>query len=485
MSVVGNIKRWWVFILTIAIYLTLLGLLYSVRIQDFHQLVIDRISRDFGGCDYSKYTILSAIISTGVSPYDNHAYFYMGVAQVPVLGSVYAGYTTFCAILIRLTVVSPEVVVYVLTPLLFSISLPVVVWFFGRKMRFSPEQTTLFFILLAFVCDHSVSHLTHADGEVFGILLALIGLAFFLNKEYTKSILPLFLAVTFNPLNLIVTLVLVIDSVLSLIDMNLKSKTLKQFVESMFVRIGSFQYRRGVSLFMVVALSLCFVYPSLKPVTIYWANPPAISPDSVTFDVVKPQITIPYKEFYLESAVKGTTTVLWDQAKYLCPQTFSEMVFTFCYPLTYIYWGYPQRTNYERILNFLGHNLTQVQEDNMRKFVLTLDNLLPVSLLLLLGSGLPALFLLVVVNLKHISSGGRNLFLSAYLFPVALSLFYFLFRWSIFPQRSLVYVGVYLSVVLAMSGCKFLDSNYFKVIVSMYIFRMVLWVAAIISIGGI
>lgn len=417
--------------------------------------------------DYKVITQYSAIAASGVWPWDNTAYIFRGIARVPVRIIYMGGYTSLCGLIIRYTGLLPEFVVYVLVPFLVVAILPVVVWFFGRKAKLTSKQTLLFFILIAFVSNYGIFRFTTPTGDSLGLWLAILGIAYYKNREYIKSGIFCGFATWFHVMNISIPLVLGGGFLLTTLVCGLKKKDI--------------EWKAIYTLLVSLFLFSLVLRPYVTTTTMSWpkVNTSVLNANMLSPVVIKPDIYVANTtESPITTIFKGAET--YPASAHLMPRTFQDCVSTFFYPITYFYWGYPGRSSIARVSQLFGHTLTQEQIRDMRSFRLTSENWFPAGVTLFFNCGLPLMFYLVLgIVLKERKLEDITLALSAYSLPVIVALIYPIFGKTIFVERTLPFTELFLIILLVVHTQEVGDKRtiFLKLMSSVMTIRLLVWVA--------
>lgn len=458
-------RTWKVFIVLSVLYVFFS---FSFNLARFRTLpaIIEQNS-DLGyHSDYKVITQVSAIAASGVWPWDNTPYFYRGLARVPVYLIYMGGYTSFCGLIIRYTGLLPEFVIYVLVPFLIAAILPVLVWIFGRRVKFTSEQTLLFFILIAFMSNYGGFRFTTPTGETLGLWLGILGIAYYKNHKYIKSGILCGFATWLHFMNISIPLILGGGFLLTTLVCALKKKDI--------------EWKAIYTLLVSLFLFSLVLHPYVTTKTVYLAQ---VNVTTLNMGVLPPIVVKPNTYIWnmtvvpitkvLGSAEKSTTS-MW-----LVPRTFQDCVLVFFYPVTYFYYGYPGRTSVAHVSQLFGHTLTQEQVEDMRGFKLTSENWFPASVGIFFNCGLPLMFYLVWgIVLKERKLEDITLALSAYLLPIIVALAYPIFGNTIFVERTLPFTELFLIILLVVHIQEVGDkrSIFLKFMSSVVIIRFLVWV---------
>lgn len=251
------------FVLVSLIYLTLSGMTSFARHENLETVVTSL------NTDYYLHTRLGAVIASGVSPYSTTTYFYKISGIIPGIRCQYVGYSTTNAVIINLTSLSAEEVVYVVSPFLFNLALILSIFVACKVLGFNPIESVGFLVLYLFINDPIAIYTpAHAMGETFGNGLGLIGVALFLkipsNLSKIKNYLCvpfLFFAVILHIANLSFLAILVMFTVLCI------------FLSIITKKKYSHNYKHLVFLALTGILISPYIIPVFTPIEGIWVSP--------------------------------------------------------------------------------------------------------------------------------------------------------------------------------------------------------------------
>ena len=170
-------NKWMPFILISVIYLSLSASVSISRYMNLETVIVNKDS------DYYLHTRYTAVVASGVSPYSSREYFYKTSGFIPIEYCYYSGYNTVNAIIMHLTTLGAEEVVYVVAPFLFNIFLVLAIFASSKILRFTPTQSAIFLILYCFVNDsNAIFTPAYAMGEALGNSFGIVGVAYFLKQ---------------------------------------------------------------------------------------------------------------------------------------------------------------------------------------------------------------------------------------------------------------------------------------------------------------
>jgi len=113
-------------------------------------------------------------------------------------------------------------------------------------------------------------------------------------------------------------------------------------------------------------------------------------------------------------------------------------------------------------------------------------DLLPIGIALSYGIGYPMLMLLVVyevIKQRDFRNEWAIHSLCAYLIPIVASILYLIVGRAIYPERSIIFLGLYISLTYA-SLRKRTSEKVFYYFAFLTTLRVTLWVITIVSCGG-
>ncbi len=422
--------------------------------------------------DYKGITQLSAIAASGIWPWTTRSYLYRGLPIIPIFFIYMMGYTSLCGLVIRFTGLLPEFVVYVLMPFLVTLLLPLVIWYSSKKMKLTPEQTILFLFLTIFVMDYSIMRFHGPKGEVLGVYMGILGLAYYKNREYIYAGLFCGLASLLNFTNIAIILILLGTFILTTIMSVLR----RQIIEK----------KRIITFLIAGCMVFPFFYIHTVPVEVNYGLRDDRLLEPIFLDEPLPPVVIApdYMGVWEGTVLNRLKTI--DSGKnpspsVLIPNTLKEFVPTLFYPITYPYWGYVGRSAIGRVSRLFGCELTHEQVTELRNFKLTATSVLTVGIVLWYTSGFPFIFGLAWWSLlKQKKIEDVLLALSAYSLPVFSALFRVVFGWSIAARRLIPFVEVFYMMILLHQvphlGAR--ENKFLKIICVIMVIRFVVWFAA-------
>lgn len=431
----------------------------------------------------------SAVIASGVSPYSTNEYFYKTSGIIPIQKCQYTGYYVVNAIIINLTSLNADTVVYVLNPFLFNLALIISIFIASKFFQFSPNQALVFLVLYNFVNDpNAIFTPAFATGEILGNALGIIGTAMFLQQKPANLrnirsyiIVPIFLfASILHIANLAFIVILamytVVCTVLSLI-------TKKKY---------SHNYKHLVFFGLTAILVIPFIIPTITPLELKWIipyadvgdnvvdafnNPPPIPPTENTSEVLE---QVPFNATPMET----TFLHIYDRGleHWLKPETVPQFFVTLGYPFWYVYWGLPARATVARVLTFVGYNLTSTDIENLSSLHPTFSSIVPTTYSIIYNIGVPLIFVAVLIEcFRRKEEDNTLLAISSYLLMTGMSLSFLLFSFAPFPSRFITYITFFWIIVLTKFNTGFMTKKY---IFPFFIARSVLWITALAMTGG-
>jgi len=394
----------------------------------------------------------------------------------------------FNVVIIWLTRLSSEVVVYIISPVIINILIVVAIYFFCKRLKFTSTQSFFFLVFSCFLNDHMLFTISTAKGGGLALALSLIGLSYYFNKDYIYS--TLFLAVSCIMYTAYFGCVIIL---IGYVIMSVCYKFIKGKLPTSVIRSYREYAKQTLSIVVVSILFGVYLYPLSQPLTVRWEE--TVTDTSVTDGATPTNTTIPSnitikKSQVIASKIEQVTIASsWHSfTRFFRPNTIKELALTSLYPFTYFYWSTTSRSAINCTAQVFGYEMTQEDVQNMRN--LSLDTPLVLMIIPLLYSfGFPLMFVAVIwegittKNVKEIMLG-----LSSYLLMIGFVLFYFIFGWTIFPHKFIECVGLLWALILARSNIATPNSTTKKIGLSLLtlvvIVRSALFVVATSGIMG-
>lgn len=471
----NKLKGWHTFIILTLVYITL-----SISVNYTRYLNLKEITQ-IHSADYRIYCLLSAIVAGGASPYSTHTFFYRTDGIIPRMYCHYAGSSSFNALIINLTTMSPKIVVYVIVPFLSNIILIISLFIVGKILRLKPEQTALLLFLGYFVNDgNAVWSIAYGTGETIGNSFMIIGVAYYLKERYYYSIIPLVLASVLHLANLGVIAIITICLVLQLLISFVSEKRFI-FPKRQILSLGAIFLMVSLYLYPIFVVTECYCVIPYTDVGEKVINP-FINPPPYPNNDSKPNGPLsPDKIFTIIAHPSKHIFARIGYSEWLRPTTVFQFLSTFTYPVLYIYWGTSARGTLEKIMNFVGYNLTETDVEALTNLQVT--SLLPILVAVLYNIGTPLLFVSVIQECYRSKDKNKTiLFLGAYLLITVLTFVFLIFRTATFPERFIRYTALFWSLILVYFNSTFLKH---KVFFGLFIFRSILWISALCVAGGL
>lgn len=444
-------------------YIALTLYVCLVRASNFN------LALDYRG-DYNIFSSLSRIVSEGISPFTTDVVYAENAGIVPLYYFYYTGSIIFSVIQMKmLSIFIPSehlarLVTFFTYPMISSIALVYSVHFFGKKLDLSSIQRALMLLLLVFVNDWSLtSFITHPKGEVFGIALGIIACSYYFDKRYSLSSLFFMISVFMHALcSLIPITLLVYNCFRSVLNRKLDLKTFMPMISASLVLI---------TVFCVLSVPVTVHVGSYLPDTVKPAEPD---------DVYVPSYTSTDNRTHIETITNSSGEATRPASAYFLSREMLDIIKQPFYPFTHAIWAQPPRSALSLVSGFLNYNLTQSQLDDMYALKLTQQNFVPVMVSLFYGVGITTMFVWVMISVKRADL--RLLCFSAYLLPLLQTVLSLVSGMSFYPERTMSYVAVFFSMVLAHSTKKI--PKVFYVITPLLLFRAVLFVLVITATRG-
>lgn len=472
-------KKWTLFIIISVIYLSISASTSVSRYMNLENMMSD------DGADYYLHTRYTAVIASGVSPYSPREYFYRTSGFIPARYCDYAGYNFVNAIIMNLSTLSAEETVYVVSPFIFNLTLVLSIFFASKILKFSPVQATAFLVLHNFVNDpNAIFTPAYSMGETLGNSLGIVGTAYFLQeksvdlKNWRSYITVPFLglAVWLHLCNLSFLVILTLYVILCII---LSKITKKEY---------SHNYKHFVFLGLAGLLVVPYIVPIFSTFETEWVIPytdvgpnvvdPLVNPPPYPFAPTEPEEQNKILINYVPISIPDYPLV-HEYQNWLRPSTLPEFLITFSYPFEWIYFGSSGRATLNKVMTFVGYNLTAEEVKGLTNF--ELSSLVPAISVLSFNIGIPLIFVATsAACLREKNNNKSTLFLSSYLLMIGLSLFFLISGSTIYANRFIRYSALFW--VINLSG--YITKNS-KFIYSFFIGRSILWILALSIAGGL